>query len=83
MCIFLFFGLIAILLAVFLWCVLPCLYFCWLKPLIERAQGQRGELEGSQINKVLEGLKKTPFDPSKFVHDNKCSICMCEYEKDE
>jgi hypothetical protein len=37
MCIFLFFGLFFILVAVFLWCVLPCLYFCWIKPLIERA----------------------------------------------
>jgi hypothetical protein len=63
MIIFLFFGLLTILLAFFLWFIVPCLYFCWIRPAMQRASGERGELNDNQVNKVLEGLKKTPFNP--------------------
>ena len=79
MIIILFIGIFIILVYVIAICCGPCVYF-YLRSQYNRRQGG---LDEGQVGTVISRLSRTPFDPTRFAYDNKCSICLCEYEKDE
>uniref|UniRef100_A0A7S3FZK8 RING-type domain-containing protein n=1 Tax=Strombidium rassoulzadegani TaxID=1082188 RepID=A0A7S3FZK8_9SPIT len=79
MILILFVGLFIMLVFFIILCCGPCLYFY----LRDQQDSRRGALDNSQIPQVISNLSRTQFDPSRFTYENKCSICLCEYEKED
>ena len=58
--------------------LLICIFFCVFGVFIRHGRTEAGKKPF--INDLIKGLKKTPFDPKKFSHMDKCQICFEDYQ---